>query len=77
MNITVLIPTFNCEQTILKTLNSVMWADQIVVVDSFSTDSTLKLIKSFKVNLYQNKYNHLKLHLQNQRYIRILNIQLF
>ena len=27
MNITVLIPTYNCEQTILKTLNSVKWAD--------------------------------------------------
>ena len=56
MNITVLIPTFNCEQTILKTLNSVKWADQIVVVDSFSTDNTLKLIKPYKVNLYQKKY---------------------
>ena len=53
MNITVLIPTFNCEQTILKTLNSVKWADQIVVIDSFSTDNTLKLIKPYKVNLYQ------------------------
>ena len=48
MNITVLIPTFNCEQTILKTLNSVKWADQIVVVDSFSTDNTLKLIKPYQ-----------------------------
>ena len=56
MNITVLIPTFNCEQTILKTLNSVKWADQIVVVDSFSTDNTLKLIKPYKVNLYQKEY---------------------
>ena len=56
MKITVLIPTFNCEQTILKTLNSVKWANQIVIVDSYSTDNTLKLIEPYKVNLYQKEY---------------------
>ena len=33
MKITVLIPTFNCESTIERTLNSVKWADQILVIE--------------------------------------------
>ena len=58
MKITVLIPTFNCEATIEKTLKSVKWADQILIIDSYSTDNTLSLIKPFNVNLYQKHYIH-------------------
>ena len=56
MKISILIPTFNCESTIERTLDSVKWADQIIIVDSYSTDNTLNIIKSFDVILYQNHY---------------------
>ena len=56
MKITILLPIFNCESTIERTLDSVKWADQILVVDSYSTDNTLNLIKPYNVNLYQNHY---------------------
>tara|TARA_B100001250_G_C19700142_1_gene744353 strand:- start:65 stop:832 length:768 start_codon:yes stop_codon:yes gene_type:complete len=56
LKITVLIPTFNCQSTIQRTLNSVKWADQILIIDSYSTDDTLELLKSFDVTLYQNHY---------------------
>ena len=46
MKISVLIPTFNCESTIERTLESVKWADQIIIIDSYSTDNTLNIIKS-------------------------------
>jgi glycosyltransferase involved in cell wall biosynthesis len=38
--------TFNEEQNLLRTLASVSWADQIVVVDSGSTDRTVKLARA-------------------------------
>ena len=56
MKISILIPTFNCESTIERTLDSVKWADQIIIIDSYSTDNTLNIIKSFDVILYQNHY---------------------
>ncbi|MBI4831257.1 MAG: glycosyltransferase [Candidatus Lindowbacteria bacterium] len=41
--LTVLIPTYNEEANIRECLESVKWADEIFVVDSFSTDRTLEL----------------------------------
>ncbi len=41
--ISVLIPTFNEERNLQACLASVAWADEIVVVDSFSTDRTVAL----------------------------------
>lgn len=55
--ISVSIITFNEERIIYKTLSCVKsWADEIVVVDSFSTDETLNIIKQFNVNLYTKKW---------------------
>ncbi|MBI4778440.1 glycosyltransferase [Candidatus Desantisbacteria bacterium] len=42
--ISVIIITHNEEKNILECLKSVKWADEIVVVDSFSTDDTKKTV---------------------------------
>ena len=43
--ISALIPTFNEEHNISDAIDSVSWADEILVVDSFSTDSTIEIAK--------------------------------
>jgi len=45
--ISVLLPTFNNAEIIRATLESIKWADEILVVDSFSTDSTLDICREY------------------------------
>ena len=52
----ILLPTYNCERTIEQTLVSIKWADEILVVDSFSNDSTLDIVKEYGVNVIQHEY---------------------
>jgi glycosyltransferase involved in cell wall biosynthesis len=41
---------------ITRTLTSVAWADEIVLVDSGSTDSTIEIAKSFGAKVYQESW---------------------
>lgn len=54
--ITALIPTYNCAQTIGDTLRSISWADEIFVVDSYSTDSTIDICRQFNARIVQHEY---------------------
>lgn len=45
--------TYNNERTVEKALQSVKWADEIVVVDSFSTDRTVDLCRKFTEKIFQ------------------------
>ena len=54
--ISVLLPTFNCEKTILSTLESIKWGDEIIVIDSFSTDRTIEIASNFGARIIQNEY---------------------
>lgn len=56
--ITAIIPTFNEEANIAAAIQSVQFADEIIVVDSFSTDKTAEIVKSFGVKLLQHEYIH-------------------
>lgn len=57
--ITAIIPTFNEEVHIKSAIESVLWCDEIIVVDSFSTDKTVEIVKSFpQVRLLQHEYEH-------------------
>ncbi len=54
--LTVIVPTFNEEANLRDCLNSIKWADAILVVDSFSTDNTLSIAKEFTDNILQHEY---------------------
>jgi glycosyltransferase involved in cell wall biosynthesis len=55
--ITPLILTYNEAQNIDRTLQRLTWAKQILIVDSYSTDETLDLIKSYpQVKVIQNYF---------------------
>jgi glycosyltransferase involved in cell wall biosynthesis len=54
--ISVLLPTYNCEATVTETLESVKWADEILVVDSFSTDRTLEFCRGYGARVIQHEY---------------------
>src|SRR5436190_63 len=56
--ITPLILTYNEAPNIARTLASVSWAKEIVVVDSFSSDNTLKIARSFpQVRTFQRAFD--------------------
>lgn len=57
--ITAIIPTFNEESNIKQAIESVLWCDEIIVVDSFSTDRTVEIAKSFpQVRLLKHEYEN-------------------
>ncbi len=54
--ISVLLPTFNNAEIIRPTLESIRWVDEILVVDSFSTDNTLDICREYGARLLQHEY---------------------
>jgi len=54
--ISVLLPTFNNESLIRDCLESVKWADEILVVDSFSTDRTLEICREYGARIVPHEY---------------------
>ena len=54
--LSVCIITFNEEDNIRACLESVAWADEIVVVDSLSTDSTVEICREFTPNVHQREW---------------------
>lgn len=54
--ISVIIITHNEEKNIARCLKSVQWADEIVVVDSGSTDHTVEIAKSLNATVISNQW---------------------
>jgi glycosyltransferase involved in cell wall biosynthesis len=54
--ISFLVPTFNEEKNIAHCLESIKWADEIVVIDSFSTDQTKAICTKYGVKFYEHKF---------------------
>lgn len=52
MTLSVVIITFNEEANLPRTLGSVKWADEIIVVDSGSTDRTVEIARSFGAKVF-------------------------
>jgi len=58
LKITAIIPTFNEQDHILQAIESVSWADEIIVVDSYSTDKTVELALEKKVKIIKREYQY-------------------
>ena len=56
--ITAIIPTGNEEKNIVDAINSVDFVDEIIVVDSFSTDNTINLAKPLADKILQREYQN-------------------
>ena len=56
MNISVLILTFNEELNLARCLDSVKWSDDVLVLDSFSTDRTVEIAKARGARVLQNQF---------------------
>ena len=54
--LTVIIPCFNEEKNIETCLQSALWADEIFVIDSFSTDRTLDIATKYTQRILQHEY---------------------
>jgi glycosyltransferase involved in cell wall biosynthesis len=52
VTLSVVIITFNEEANLPRTLESVKWADEIIVVDSGSTDRTVEIAKSYNAKVW-------------------------
>lgn len=56
MELTVLIPTYNSERHLRACLESVKWASEILICDSYSSDSTLEIVREYTDRIIQHEY---------------------
>ena len=54
--LSVLILTYNEEQNVPRCLESVRWSDDVLVLDSFSTDRTIEIVRSLGARVLQNRF---------------------
>lgn len=54
----ILVLTYNEENNIRDCLSSVDWADEIVVIDSYSTDNTLEICQEFTEKVYKREFDN-------------------
>ncbi len=54
--LTVLVPCFNNQDIIARCLDSVAWAEEILICDSFSTDGTLEIARRYTDRIIQHEY---------------------
>lgn len=56
-SVTALITVYNQRRRIRRCIDSILWADEILVVDSFSDDGTLDILRGYEeVRTYQRAY---------------------
>ena len=54
--LTALVPSFNEEKNIEECLKGLTWADEILVVDSYSTDSTVEIAHRYTDRVIRHEY---------------------
>lgn len=57
MGITACVITFNEEDNIKDCLENITWTDEIVVVDSFSTDKTVQICRSYTDKIFHRAWS--------------------
>lgn len=55
--LSVVASVYNCEKTIERMLNSVKWADEIIIVDNNSTDGTYKILGKYATKIFKKSNN--------------------
>ncbi len=58
MTLTALVPTGNASDVIGDCLESVKWADEILVVDSYSSDGTIDIAREYANRIIQREYGY-------------------
>ena len=56
MKLSAIIPTGNEEHNIVDAIKSVDFADEVIIVDSFSKDNTIKLATKLADTILQREY---------------------
>ena len=56
--VSVSIITYNEEKVIEKCLEKLYWADEIVVIDSGSTDNTVAICEKYNAKVIYNKFEN-------------------
>jgi glycosyltransferase involved in cell wall biosynthesis len=54
--ISAFVTTFNNELTLANCLESLQWADELIVLDSFSTDNTIQIAQSYNAKIFQHEF---------------------
>ncbi len=60
--VSVLILTLNEEKNLARCLESVSWSDDVVVLDSYSTDQTLEIARRHGARVFQRKFDNWSAH---------------
>lgn len=55
--LSVVVITFNEERNIGRCLKSIRWADEIIIVDSFSTDRTIEIARGYTSMIVQHEFD--------------------
>ncbi|RMF98305.1 MAG: glycosyltransferase family 2 protein [Candidatus Schekmanbacteria bacterium] len=55
--ISAVVITFNEEENIEECLKSLLWTDEIIIVDSFSNDNTVEIAKRYTSKIYQKVFS--------------------
>ena len=55
--VTAIIPTFNEAENILEVIDNLNFVDEIIIIDSYSTDNTIELAKQRAVKVIQRKFD--------------------
>ncbi|HMR04113.1 MAG TPA: glycosyltransferase, partial [Candidatus Competibacter phosphatis] len=54
--LSVFVTTYNNDRTLTACLESVKWVDEIVLLDSFSTDDTLDIARRYGARITQHEF---------------------
>lgn len=57
IKLTVIIPTLNEEEFVARAIESASFADEILLIDSYSKDRTVEIAKKYEVAIYQRHFD--------------------
>lgn len=58
MSFSILLITYNESANLASCLDAIKWCDDIVILDSFSTDNTINIAKRTNIRFYQRKFDN-------------------